>query len=161
MCWNCSILRALRAAEETQTELHQIPAFPWQLLAGWGSDGGCSADGKIFEHLEQQAAARRLRPSRSEGRCQRSERHHPVYFCHRLVKEQEAGSGSQVIHTHRTISGRGEEGEVNKRRDREKECTDWDRSIQSQEARNNGWRGWKEEIKESLQSAAVESHRPD
>lgn len=124
MCWNCSILHAGCSAEETQTELYQIPAFPWQLLAGWGSNGGCSAAGKIFEHLEQQAAPRRLRPSRSEWHCQRSECHHPVYFCHRLVKKQEAGSGSQVIHTHWTISGRGEEGEVNKWRDREKECTE-------------------------------------
>lgn len=47
--------------EGTRAELHQIPASLWQMpeAGGRGSGGGgCGLDGeKIFEHLDQQAAA--------------------------------------------------------------------------------------------------------
>lgn len=44
--------------EGTRAELHQIPASLWQMPEAGGRGGGCSLDGeKIFEHLDQQAAA--------------------------------------------------------------------------------------------------------
>lgn len=53
--------------EGTRAELHQIPASLWQMpeAGGRGSGGGgCGLDGeKIFEHLDQQAAAPPIPPN--------------------------------------------------------------------------------------------------
>lgn len=108
----------------------------------WGLLSGC----RNFEHLEQQAAPQRLRPTRSEWHCQRRNHHRPVYFCNQLVKEQEAGKGSQVIHKLNNTwkrGGRWDEQVKESERGWVWSClqTHWGPSIQLQEAKNNGQAG--------------------
>lgn len=90
-----------------------------ELLKSQPLSGRCQKRREKIEHLDQQAAPPPNPVSPTHTHTISPTLHIRVASAalRQLVKKREAGIGSQLVQTQRTISGRGEEGEVDKLKD--------------------------------------------